>query len=229
MKKATKFPAVESRAAKVLREAFESGRPLVYIHTSEEQRVGNVLREVGQRFSASAPTPASAIAPSTVPVWTWSLTEGMHREGVPAVAGSLDPRAALDFIAAHGEAAIFHLKDFHEPLREFPDIRRRLRDIYESCRDRRKFVVITSPVRAIPEEVDRSLMFLELRPPDLVELVEFLRAEGGPARRSALRAAAGAYFRTAVAGIDAGDAGREAAAGESQRRDRVHRRWHATR
>jgi SpoVK/Ycf46/Vps4 family AAA+-type ATPase len=46
--------------------------------------------------------------------------------------------------------------------------------------------VITSPVRAIPEEVDRSLMFLELRPPDLVELVEFLRAEGGKASEDVL-------------------------------------------
>jgi SpoVK/Ycf46/Vps4 family AAA+-type ATPase len=168
---------VESRAAKVLREAFESGRPLIYVHTSEEERVGNVLREVGQRM----PDHAKA------PVWTWSLTEGMRREGGEAVAGSLDPRAALDFIAAHKEPAIFQLKDFHEPLRDFPDIRRRLRDIYESCRDQGKFVVITSPVRAVPEEVDRSLMFLELRPPDLVELVEFLRAEGGPASEELLR------------------------------------------
>ena len=40
-----------------------------------------------------------------------------------------------------------------------------------------KFVVITSPVRFIPEEVERSMMFLELRPPDLIELVDFLRDE----------------------------------------------------
>ncbi len=85
--------------------------------------------------------------------------------------------AFLDFIAAHPEAGIFHLKDFHEPLRESPEIRRRLRDLYESCRDQRKFVVISSPVRAIPEEVERNILFLELRPPDVVELVDFLRDE----------------------------------------------------
>jgi SpoVK/Ycf46/Vps4 family AAA+-type ATPase len=103
----------------------------------------------------------------------------MHRDGQAAEAGTHDPRAALDFIAAHPQAAIFHLMDFHEPLRESAEIRRRLRDIYESCRGRRKFVVITSPVRAIPEELERSLLFLELRPPDLVELVAFLREESG--------------------------------------------------
>src|ERR1019366_2274620 len=129
MRHATKSPSVESRAAKILREAFESGRPLIYVHTSEEQRVGNVLREVGRRL----------LAPAVVPVWTWSLTEGMQREGARPQAGSLDPRAALDFIAAHTEAAIFHLKDFHEPLREFPDIRRRLRDVYQSCLDQQKY------------------------------------------------------------------------------------------
>src|SRR5580700_5303201 len=158
---------VESRAAKTIREVFESGRPLTYIRSAEEQRVGRVLREVGRGMPASAPAP----------VWTWSLTEGMHRDGEAAEAGAQTPRGALDFIVAHAHAGIFHLKDFHEPLRESSEIRRRLRDVYENCRDQRKFVVISSPVRFIPEEVERSMMFLELRPPDLVELVEFLHDE----------------------------------------------------
>ena len=151
----------------MLREAFESGRPLTYLRCAEEQRAARVLGEVSRRLSASAP----------MPLWTWSLTEGMHRDGEPAGAGTQDPRTALDFIVAHASAGIFHLKDFHEPLRESAEIRRRLRDVYESCLDRRKFVVITSPVRFIPEEVERSVLFLELRSPDFAELVEFLRDE----------------------------------------------------
>ena len=169
MEQTTISPAAESRAARILREVFESGRPLTYVRTSEEQRAGRVLREVAPRL----------FAPTVLPVWTWSLTEGMHRDGEAAKKGTLDARGALDFIAAYPDAAIFHLRDFHEPLRESADIRRRLRDIYESCRGQRKFVVITSPVRAIPEELERSLLFLELRPPDLTELLEFLREEAG--------------------------------------------------
>jgi hypothetical protein len=157
----------ESRAAKMIREVFESGRPLTYIRSAEEQRVGRILGEVGVRLQGSAP----------VPVWTWSLTEGMQRSGEAAWAGTEAPRAALDFIVGHEGAAIFHLKDFHEPLRDSPEIRRRLRDVYQSCHGHRKFVVISSPVRFIPEEVERSIMFLELRPPDLIELVDFLRGE----------------------------------------------------
>lgn len=158
--------ATESRAARLVREVFESGRPLTYIKSSEEQRIARVLREVASRLDSSAPTD----------VWTWSLTGGLRHDG-DAAAGGETPRAVLDFIGAHGGAAIFHLKDFHESLRDSPEIRRRLRDLYDECLDRRKYVVITSPVRSLPEEVERSVMFVELRPPDVVELAEFIRDE----------------------------------------------------
>lgn len=157
----------ESRAAKTVREVFESGRPLTYIRSAEEQRIQRVLDEVALGLCSSV----------SVPVWTWSLTEGMRRDDQAAEASAETPRGALDFIVAHSGPAIFHLKDFHEPLRDSPEIRRRLRDVYENCLDQRKFVVITSPVRFLPEEIERNIMFLELRPPDLVELVEFLRDE----------------------------------------------------
>jgi hypothetical protein len=112
-----------------------------------------------------------------VPVWTWSLTEGMRHGDQSIAPGTETARGVLDFIIAHDSAAIFHLKDFHEPLRDSAEIRRRLRDFCESCLDQWKFVVISSPVRFLPEEIARSVMFLELRPPDLVELVDFLRDE----------------------------------------------------
>ena len=91
--------------------------------------------------------------------------------------GTDNARAALDFIAAHKGAAIFHLKDFHEPMRESPEIRRRLRDLHELLAGQQKYIVISSPVRFIPEELERDMMFVELRPPDPVELTQFLRDE----------------------------------------------------
>jgi SpoVK/Ycf46/Vps4 family AAA+-type ATPase len=160
--------SVESRAARTVREIFESGRPLTYIRSSEEQRVARILLEVSENLHGS----------TEAPVWTWSLTEGLRRAGESAIApGTETPRGLLDFIISHQGSAIFLLKDFHEPLRESPEIRRRLRDVYQSCLDRHKFVVITSPVRFVPEEVERSILFLELRTPDAIELAEFLRNE----------------------------------------------------
>jgi hypothetical protein len=168
---------VQSGALKMLVDVFRSGRPLVYIRSAEERRVGNLLREVGGQLLSSTP----------LPVWTWSLTEGMCREDQQTGAATRssrdgaqarEPLAALDFIAAHSEPAIFHLKDFHEPLRESPDVRRRLRDLYEICMDRQKFVAISSPVRFIPVELERDLMVIDLRLPEIVELMEFLREQG---------------------------------------------------
>ena len=46
MNDSVKNQAAESRAAKMLREVFQSGRPLTYVRTAEEQRIGKVLREV---------------------------------------------------------------------------------------------------------------------------------------------------------------------------------------
>ena len=157
----------ESRALASLREIIQSGRPIAYIRSPEEHRIAQLLAEAAERFF-----------PSPVPVWTWTLTEGL-RKGADAVvdAATVNPRVALDFIAAHDGAAIFHLKDFHEPLREAPEIRRRMRDLYDVCFDRTKFVIISSPVRYIPDELARDLVYLELSLPDLVELVTYLRQE----------------------------------------------------
>ncbi|HWB95240.1 MAG TPA: AAA family ATPase [Bryobacteraceae bacterium] len=156
----------ESRAEKTLREIFESGRPLTYIRSSEEQRVVRLLQEVGRTLFPSA----------RLPVWEWSMTDGLHGES-ESYAGTQDARAVLDFILDHAQPAIFHLKDFHEPLRDSAEVRRRLRDVYEKCLDQRKFVVISAPVRLIPDELERDILFLDLRPPDLVELVSFLGEE----------------------------------------------------
>lgn len=157
----------ESRSLAMLREVFQAGRPITYIRSPEEQRITQLLRDVAHTFF----TPP-------IPVLSWSLTEGMRGEDdAPMGAETLGPRAALDFVAAYHGSAIFHFKDFHEPMRDAPDIRRRLRDIYKCCFDTGKFVVISSPVRFIPEEIARDLVYLELSVPDLVELVSFLRSE----------------------------------------------------
>jgi hypothetical protein len=159
--------AKESRSLAALREIFESGRPLAYIRSPEEHRIGQLLAEA-----------ATAFFPSPVPVWTWTLTEGMRSpEAGAADTATADPRAALDFVASYEGPAIFQLKDFHEPLREAPEIRRRLRDLYEACFDRGKFVIISSPVRSIPDELSRAIVYLELNLPDLGELIGFLRRE----------------------------------------------------
>ncbi len=158
----------ESSASRQLRALFGSGRPLLYIVSAEEQRVCRLLGDAARGFF-EAP----------VPLWSWSLTEGLRRDGgddAPPGGDTTDARAALDFIAAFEGPALFHLKDFHEPLRGGADVRRRLRDVYELCLGHGRFVVISSPVRLIPDELQRDILCIELNVPDAVEMRAFLDA-----------------------------------------------------
>ncbi|NJD08323.1 MAG: AAA family ATPase [Methylococcaceae bacterium] len=154
-----------SKSSRQLGDIIASGRPLAYILSAEEGRVAALLRDAAQRYFQPA-----------AESWRWSLTEGMKCDG-PGKPGpdSTDVRAALDFIASHPGPAVFLLKDFHVPMQESPFVVRRLRDLYESCYDRGIFIVISSPVRFIPEELSRVLVYFELTVPDLEELKAFLR------------------------------------------------------
>ncbi len=178
----------ESRALATLREIIESGRPLTYFRSSEEQRICQLLADAaGQLFT------------SPVPVWTWSLTEGFQRDH--GTAELLGARGALDFIADYEGPGLFHLKDFHEPMRDAAEIRRRLRDLYACCFDRGKFVIISSPVKFLPEELERNFVYVDLAVPDLVELVEFLRheAEGAAAAGTTVDTSEATLFQLARA------------------------------
>jgi SpoVK/Ycf46/Vps4 family AAA+-type ATPase len=155
----------ESRALSVFRDLIESGRPLAYVHSAEERRITALCRDAAAKhFSPPAP------------FWIWSLTEGMRRDGTTEMK-RLDPRAALDFVATHKGPGIFMLRDFHEAMRESAEIRRRLRDLYETGTAERKLVVISSAVKFIPDEIERSIIYVDLAVPDLPELVSFLRRE----------------------------------------------------
>jgi SpoVK/Ycf46/Vps4 family AAA+-type ATPase len=158
--------ATDPRALATFREIFEAGRPLTYVRSSEEQRISSLLHDAAERFF-----------PAPVPVWTWSLTNGMRSDSAKdAGKDSKTPAGALEFAAAHKGPGIFHLKDFHEAMRE-PGIRRRLRDLYEECFDTGKFIVISSPIRFIPDELSRNLAYIELSVPDLTELLAFLEED----------------------------------------------------
>jgi ATP-dependent 26S proteasome regulatory subunit len=165
----------ESRAYRALKEMFQGGRPLIFIRTPEEGRVRVLLQEVSERLFAGG-----------IPVWSWSLTMGLISSDGKTIE-RLSPQALLDFIASHPEPGIFQLKDFHQFMCDEPRVRRRLRDLYELCMDSKKFLVITSPIRAIPEELNRQIALVELHAPDIEELIEFIRLEVGKILQSGLR------------------------------------------
>ncbi len=155
----------ESGSYRALKWVFQGGRPLIFVSTPEEGRVHALLQQIaGQLFSGR------------MPVWSWSLTLGL----LPPGGGSgekLGPQAILEFIASHAEPGIFQLKDYHQFMRDDAGIRRRLRDLYELCMDSGRFLVVTSPLRVIPDELSRQFALVELTTPDIEELLAFLRQE----------------------------------------------------
>jgi SpoVK/Ycf46/Vps4 family AAA+-type ATPase len=153
----------DSRALAALKELILAGRSLIYLCSHEEARIRRLLEAASEQLFKPA-----------VPVWSWSSTEGLR-----APDGSvemLDGRGLLEFIARYEGPAIFHIKDFHQEMTN-PEIRRRLRDLYALCLDTGKFLVVSSPLRSLPEELNRQMSFLELHAPDLEEILSFLRQE----------------------------------------------------
>jgi AAA+ superfamily predicted ATPase len=160
---ATKQKREDSRAFAALKELILAGRPLIYLCSHEEARIRMLLEDAACQLFAPA-----------APIWIWSSTEGLR-----APDGSiqmLDGRRLLDWIAGHEGRAFFLIRDFHEAMND-PDVRRRLRDLYASCLDTGKFLVISSPVKTVPVELTRQMAFMELHAPDLEEIVGYLRNE----------------------------------------------------
>jgi SpoVK/Ycf46/Vps4 family AAA+-type ATPase len=156
-----------SKTLASLQGAVAAQRPLIYVQSHEEERIARLLAEL-----------AAGMNPSP-PVYTWSVTESLQGGGVRAK-GLDSPRAILDHIFKHDGPGLFLLKDFHEYL-EAPEIRRRLRDLYtELMRSPTgKFVVITSPLLVLPEDLVHEVMLIQLTVPDLSELEEIIDEEAG--------------------------------------------------
>lgn len=154
------------RALNDVRALVQAGRPIIYIHTAEEERVAGLVTE------------AAALLFDTPPAqFSWRSTEGVTAaDGSVVVEASAGPRAALDFIIDLGEPALFLFYDFHPAMRS-PEIVRRLRDLYSRAIDTGKFLFLSSPIAFVPDELTRDLVLIELPLPDFDEIRSFVRSE----------------------------------------------------
>jgi ATPase family protein associated with various cellular activities (AAA) len=164
------MPANDSpnRALAEIKELIDAGRPLIYLKSSEEERVQQLLIDAGQQLFS---TP--------VPVYTWTVTEGLRGpDGASVGEATVNPRVTLDWIVDHEGAALFNLRDFHDPMQHSAEVRRRLRDLCTACFDKGKFSFVSSPVAYIPDELQRDIVLIDLPLPDFEELRAFLQREG---------------------------------------------------
>ncbi len=119
--------------------------PLIYVVSHEEERVEASLRDLcierETRFEV------------------WSITEGFRVVANGTGTREIrDPMKALDHVhrSESDQRGLFVLRDFHPFLKE-PSIVRRLRDLASALRRTRKNLILLSPVKKIPPELEKSV------------------------------------------------------------------------
>lgn len=141
--------------------------PILYIVTSEELRVQNLLTDIGKRRQKK--------------VFEWSVSTGIVPAGTSIQSqksrnlATRDPIVALDQVIEHVEPALFVFKDFHPflgrnnvaPIRKLKEIALHLKNSY-------KTIILVSPVVEIPVELEKEITLLNFPLPSREDLDELL-------------------------------------------------------
>jgi ATP-dependent 26S proteasome regulatory subunit len=141
--------------------------PILYIITSEEMRVQNLLVEIAAKRQKK--------------VFEWTYSNGIVPAGTSIQSqknrngATKDPLAALDQVIEQVEPAIYLFKDFHPFLtRSNFAIIRKLKDIALHLKNSFKTIVLISPVMEIPAELDKEITVVNFPQPTKEDLAELL-------------------------------------------------------
>lgn len=133
---------------------INAGYSVLYIETPEESRISDNILTTALKLRKK--------------IRIWSCTEGLHDHDGKNAVMEQDAIKALRIIKTDpGE--IFILKDFH-PYLEIPMARRLLRDIARDFKQVAKTVIIISPSKKIPLEIQRDLTLLDFPLPTKEEI-----------------------------------------------------------
>jgi len=147
--------------------------PILYLVTSEEMRVQEVIAEIARKRQKK--------------VFEWSCSTGIVPAGTSIQsqknrnAATKDPLAALDQVIEQVEPALFVFKDFHPFLtRNNFCVIRKLKEIALHLRNSFKTILLISPVLEIPVELEKEITVLNFPLPtrdDLDILLDGIIAE----------------------------------------------------
>src|ERR1041385_2931971 len=147
--------------------------PILYIISSEELRVQNLIIEIAKKRQKKAFE--WSFSTGIVPAGT-SLQSQKHRS-----AATKDPLVALDQVIEQVEPAIFIFKDFHPFLTKSNfAIVRKLKEIALHLKNSYKTIVLIAPTLEIPAELEKEITLLNFPLPtreDLGELLERIVAD----------------------------------------------------
>jgi SpoVK/Ycf46/Vps4 family AAA+-type ATPase len=139
---------------------IDSQYPIICIETHEESRAEEILTRICRCMR--------------LPFFHWVATQGLTRSGEPQpVFNTRTAMEVLNFISSSSLDAVYLLKDLHRYL-EDPLLVRKLRDICQCFRRKRKSLVLTAPSFTIPLELTNEVVFFELSLPSTDELKELV-------------------------------------------------------
>src|SRR5512138_1935612 len=142
--------------------------PILYVITSEEMRVQNLVLEIAKKRQKK--------------VFEWSFSTGIVPAGTSIQsqkhrnAATKDPLLALDQVIEQVEPAIFVFKDFHPFLTKnnFAVVRK-LKEIALHLKNSFKTIVLVAPTMEIPTELEKEVTVMNFPLPtreDLNALLE---------------------------------------------------------
>src|SRR6516225_6377275 len=140
---------------------INSRNPIVTVETSEEQRLVALLERV--------------TADLQIPLFVWSVTNGLARAGGAGLYNSDQPEQALTNIGTVQGDGIFLLKDFGRYC-DNDRISRRLRDLADGFRTARRSIVILGATIQLPPELTADAVEFVLGLPSAEELSSGVKA-----------------------------------------------------
>ena len=145
-----------------LRTLIRSSHPLVVIETVEEERVLALLQSV--------------TAQERMPLFEWSVTRGLTRadDGPTLSKLTSTPLTVLQHLYGLTVEAVFWLKDLGPHLQDFA-VCRQLREVATVYSRTRATCVLTGHPVALPLDLDKIAIRLDLKLPDQEELRSMLR------------------------------------------------------
>jgi SpoVK/Ycf46/Vps4 family AAA+-type ATPase len=141
-----------------IEDLIKAAYPLIYVVSPEEERVEDVLRDIGQRRGRR--------------LVFWSVTEGFRDESATLQKDVRDPVKALEAIDGYEDHAIFVMRDFHPYLTD-PTIVRRLRDLckaFARTSKHKKHILLLSPVFKAPMEIEKDMAVIDFDLPGTEEI-----------------------------------------------------------
>lgn len=156
----------DTEASDQLAMYIRAGCAVIFMHTSEESRAESEIKLlVDNHFSKGD---------ARRELFVWSNTEGIRtpEEEPPIPPQNSDPVAALNFFYRDvHESSILIMHDLHHFFK-VPVISRRLRDAARDFKQKRKTIIIVSPVASIPPELERDILMFDYKLPGSDRLAE---------------------------------------------------------